>query len=43
MNIGRQQVWLHINKFLGLKQSEIEELYMGRGIQIGTEEDENVE
>ena len=43
VNIGRQQVWLHVNKFLGLKQSEIEELYMGRGIQIGTEEDENVE
>lgn len=39
VNIGRNQVWLELNSFLGLSADEIEEVYAGRGYQL-TDEDE---
>lgn len=38
LNLGRQQVWLHINRFLGLSQEQIEEIYVGRGFVLTNEE-----
>jgi hypothetical protein len=42
VNIGRHQVWLELNGFLGLSGEEIEQIYAGRGYQL-TNEDENSE
>lgn len=33
-NLGRQWVWLHINKFLSLDTIEIEEIYAGKGVYL---------
>ncbi len=42
VNIGRQQVWLYINSFLGLDPSQVEDLVAGRGYRLSTgDEDEN--
>lgn len=37
VNIGRQQVWVHINRFLGLSQEQIEGIYVGRGYELSKE------
>lgn len=31
-NLGRQAVWLHVNKFFSLDTVQIEEIYAGKGV-----------
>lgn len=40
VNIGRHQVWLEINQFLGLTQEQVEAIYAGRGYDLTTDESE---
>ena len=40
VNIGRQEVWLELNSFLGLSAAEVEEIYAGRGYQLTDDEAE---
>ena len=40
VNIGRNQVWLELNSFLGLSAAEVEEIYAGRGYQLTDDEEE---
>ena len=40
VNIGRNQVWLELNSFLGLSSAEVEEIYAGRGYQLTDDEEE---
>lgn len=39
VNIGRQQVWLHINRYLGLSQEQVEAMMAGRGYELTTDEE----
>ena len=40
VNIGRNQVWLELNSFLGISSAEVEEIYAGRGYQLTDDEEE---